>query len=176
MTAGGVLASGGGVLLLIDQRGYLPPSLSPIGDLCVPVAVLLCGGWTLRGWPGALLAGVLLPVGYLAATLWYQQVWYANSLPVLGPPFEPSLLALAIAVLAIQLLEYPLGLGRWRRVGGWLAIGGVLLAATGAFWRLAGVAACLRYAGGALWVVGVAIAWIHRRRWLRSLEIQSDLP
>jgi ribose/xylose/arabinose/galactoside ABC-type transport system permease subunit len=130
--AGGLAGLAGVGWLLEHGRVEAPHRI--VGDLRVPLAVGLCGGWLLKGKGRTLLAGALLPAALLCVTRWRQQVW---PLPVAG--YELQLLVLGamlvVILLALATLAWP---GGGRRIGVWLALalasaGPVLPALAGQF-------------------------------------------
>ena len=77
LCASGMLSGLGGACQLIDTFRAAPvPTI--IGDLRIPAAALLAGGSLLAGPGRTLLAGLLLPLGVLLATVWRYRAWYVH--------------------------------------------------------------------------------------------------
>ncbi|MCP4378077.1 MAG: hypothetical protein GY794_18130 [bacterium] len=73
LTASGALSAAGGVSWLIEH-GAAPVSQRPVGDLVIPAAALLAGGFYLAGRGRTLLVGVLLPISLAVVIGWKQEV------------------------------------------------------------------------------------------------------
>lgn len=163
MAAGGALAGGAGACAWLSQNVYGVHWL-PVGDLRVLVAAILCGAWSLRWRGSTLLTGLLLPVAMVVATAWWQMVWDVGPLLRVIPQIDVNLLVLLMLALGAQWVQ-----GTVRRqpaplqiAGAWLAWAGVLVGGLGAWWPLSPAATTARLAGGAVWLVGVALL-VHDR-------------
>ncbi len=160
LPASGMLAAGGGLVLLANQSAYAG-SAGPVGDLRPLVAVLLAGGLTLRGRNGTLLAGLLLPLAMMVTTMWWLMVWHGPSL--LHPDYPGSIVALMAMVAGLTWLHQRARRGRLRLPGAtWLAGAGIVVMATAA-WLADGPAEGVRWAGAGLWLAGLALGLVPRR-------------
>jgi ribose/xylose/arabinose/galactoside ABC-type transport system permease subunit len=105
LTVSGALAAMGG-LARLAETGRAVVFTRPIGDLRLVAAVVLTGAMVLRGRNRTMLAGLVLPLGLAAATIWQLRVWW---LPVEG--YDAQLLVLAVLAAGVHfaaLLSVPL--------------------------------------------------------------------
>lgn len=147
---GGGLAAGAGCMMFLAGPDYVP-SGSPVADLRVVAAVVLCGGWCWRGWSGSFLTGLLLPGAMLAATMWMQMIgpWFG------GVAGHGPLGMLIVMVGGMHLVSTGRGYRMWRRLAGWATAIGVVIVALGAYCPANEAAIQLALAGMTLWTAGM---------------------
>ena len=152
LIAGGALAAGGGAVVLASHSAYVSSAFI-LGDLRAPVAVALCGGWVWRERGGALLAGMVLPVAMMVATIWLEWVRPLGFLTG-----QLSMAALLAMVLAMQAVSGGGRWGWWRRSAIALAWLGVLITAVSAVWPIGRFGKQVGWFGGCLWAAGLILA------------------
>ncbi len=155
LTAGGALAAIGGATLLLGHSAYTPKTVL-VSDFSVVAAVVLCGAWVWRARGGTLLAGMLLPVGLLVATIWKALIWGTLrggdqlAMPIL------TVMAFAVTSLARRPRVRPA-----RLIGLYLTGLGTLITAAGAYWYLnmkSPLPTATRILGTAVWLAGFILA------------------
>jgi len=174
LCASGALSAAGGVGWLIEHGQAAVPAW-PVGDLRVPAAAILAGGWFLAGPGRAAFACLYLPVAVFTVILWRQQV---PGLHAGG--YDLHVLLLACMVAVAQLAAYravlpgrrPLavvaGVLTWAGVLAWAAAADAApfrraLASAGLTASLPAVRSALVGGGIGAWAVGAA-AWLAAKR------------
>jgi len=154
LIASGVLSALGG-LCWLAKAAHAPAPVWPVGDLRVAAAAVLAGPMLLKRPGGALLAGLLVPLGMLLATIWRECVW-----DIPAGHLYLNVLVLMIGAGGAQWALRQASAARRRRAWLWvlLAGGGVLLLA-GTIRTCGGAGeTALRLAGAAAWTTGMVAA------------------
>jgi ribose/xylose/arabinose/galactoside ABC-type transport system permease subunit len=157
LTASGVLSAAGGISWLIEH-GTAPVSGRPVGDLVIPAAALLAGGFYLAGRGRTLLVGVLLPMSLAVVIGWKQEVMNLRCDFLAG--YSLQVAALMVMVAASR---YAMTCGaiapRWRSEALGLALSssaGIAIFAASVWFEIPVIRDIVRAVGGGLWLVGAA--------------------
>jgi ribose transport system permease protein len=158
----GLLAALGGIAWIIDQHSAPTPT-QVIGDLRVPAAAILAGGWLLRGRARGLLAGAALPAALLVATIWQQGVWYLQRHAVA----IQTLFLLAMLLVAQGAMNQAARSGRSRKViailAAFLASGGILILCASLYAHSNAGRFVVHACGLVVWAAGAALLLLARR-------------
>jgi len=158
LIASGALSALGG-LCWLAKAGHAPAPVWPVGDLRVAAAAVLAGPMLLKRRGGALLAGLLVPVGLLMATIWRECVW-----DIPAGPLYLNVLVLAIGAGGAQWAVREASRPGRRRAWVWALLAGAgMLLVAGTIRAPSGAAeTTVQFAGAAAWTAGMVAAAAER--------------